>query len=70
MEPTKSYLSGQKQKVFVNNTCTTYQHVITGVAQDSILGPFLHLFVCDMYFNVPICSVLYADDTNFICSSH
>lgn len=71
LELIKSYLSGRKQKVIVNNVSSDYLDVFAGVPQGSVLGPFLYLiFVNDMYCNIPVFSILYADDTTLLCSDY
>ena len=41
-----SYLKGRKQNVPINNTCSIFQLLLSGVPQGSILGPILfNLFI-------------------------
>ena len=45
-----SYPKNRKQKVLINNSASTTQTVIAGIAQDSIDGPlFFNLFINDSF---------------------
>jgi hypothetical protein len=63
----KSYLTGRKQFVNINGTCSNLKNILLGVPQGSILGPILFL----IYINdLPSCSalkaLLFADDTKLL----
>ena len=59
-----SYLSNREQCVRINNTYSSYQKMILGVPQGSILGPiFFNLSINDLFFLVSNVSLHnFADD--------
>ena len=59
-----SYLSNRKQCVRIKNTYSSYQKIISGVPQGSILGPiFFNLSINDLFFFVSNVSLHnFADD--------
>ena len=67
----RSYLHNRQQYVVYNNSESSYKTITCGVPQGSILGPLLFL----LYINdISYCSnilafILFADDTNIICSN-
>ena len=60
----QSYLSNRRQRVFVNNSYSSWSPVTSGVPQGSVLGPVLFLaFVNDIPSVIKNCTIkLYADD--------
>lgn len=65
----KSYLENREQYVSIKGECSSLKKVNTGVPQGSILGPFLFIIaVNDLPFNIPVSSVIYADDTTMFHS--
>jgi hypothetical protein len=64
----KNYLENRKQCVYLDNTLSSFNSIVSGVPQGSILGPLLFILYINDIVN---CSsmlyfILFADDTNMI----
>ena len=61
-----SYLTGRKQRVKIDHIYSSWEEILFGVPQGSILGPLLfNIFVCDLFdfINNDVNIGSYADDT-------
>ena len=61
----RSYLMDRQQRVFANNTYSSYQTIVQGVPQGSVLGPLFYIvYANDLSKIFKNCKfALYADDT-------
>ena len=60
-----SYLSNRKQGVRINDTCSEFENIITGVPQGTIMGPLLfNLSISNLFFFIFIASVHNFSDDN------
>ena len=51
-----SYLAIRKQRTRINSSYSSWEEVLFGIAQGSLLGPLLfNIFLCDMFFELSLC---------------
>ena len=66
-----SYLKKRKQSVRINNVYSSFQHIVSGVPQGSVLGPIIfNFYINDLFFFIKQASLYnYADDNTLACFS-
>ena len=59
-----NYLQNRSQKTKIGSIYSEWEDIISGVPQDSILGPLLfNIFLCDLFLEYKNNFANYADDT-------
>ena len=58
------YLTSRKQRIKISDTYSSWQEILLGLPQGSILGPLLfNIDICDLFFIIEDCDIgNYADD--------
>ena len=57
-----NYLNNRKQRVKINSSFSSFQNIISGVPQGSLLGPLSNIFLTDIFLFRPTEIGSYADD--------
>ena len=52
LKPIQSYLSNRKQRTKINARYSSWEEILFGVRQGSILGPLLNIFLCDLFWKM------------------
>ena len=65
-----SHLKGRKQNVWINNTCSVFQVLSSGVPQESILGTILlNIFINDLSLWIDNAELHnFADENTILCT--
>ena len=64
-----SYLRKRKQNVRVHKVYSSFQHIVSGVPQGSVLGPIIfNFYINDLFFFIKQATIYnYADDNTLVC---
>ena len=67
----KDFLFGREQRVVINNVCSEWSNVISGIPQGSVLGPILFtIFINDIPVDINSNIKNFADDTKLYNGAH
>ena len=67
----ENYLTNCKQRVVLNGQTSSWERVLSGVPQGSILGPLLFLiYINDLPDGIQSICKIFADDTSFFSKWH
>ena len=67
----KDFLFGREQRVVINNVCSEWSNVISGIPQGSVLGPILFtIFINDIPVDINSNIKIFADDTKLYNGAH
>ena len=67
----KIFLTNRQQYVSVDGNFSQFKPVVSGVPQDSVLGPLLFiLYTANMWNDLEIKMILYADNTTCMLKLH
>ena len=67
-----SYLSNRKQRTKINDSYSSWEEILFGVPQGSILGPLLfNIFTCDLFIMIDYINIAnYGDDNTPFVSDY